>query len=97
MVKDSDVVPLILDVLKELNGTHLALPPNLGTETPLYGQTGVLDSLGLVSLIVGVEQAIEDRFGAPVSLADEKAMSQKHSPYRTVGSLAEFAARQLPG
>jgi hypothetical protein len=51
--------------------------------------------MGLVSLVSAVEQAIEDRYEKSVGLADEKAMSQSRSPYRSVARLAEYAASQL--
>ena len=50
----------------------------------------VLDSLGLVNLIVSVEQNIEDEFHVVITIADDRALSQKHSPFRTVESLAEY-------
>ena len=49
-----------------------------------------MDSLGLVNLIVSVEQNIEDDFDVSITIADERAMSQKHSPFRTVGTLADY-------
>lgn len=73
----------------------IELREELGPDTPLFGRHGVFDSLGLVSLIVGVEEAVADEFGTAVSLADERAMSQVSSPFRTVRSLAEYAASQL--
>ena len=94
---NEDLVPLIVDVLCEVNGNKRKLPLDLGSTTPLFGQDGILDSLGLVSLIVAVEQTIEDKYGASISLADEKALSQRNSPYRTVGSLAEYASRLIHG
>jgi len=63
--------------------------------TALFGHAGALDSLGRVNLIVAVEQAVEDELGASVTLADEKAMSQSTSPFRTVGTLAAYVWRQL--
>jgi acyl carrier protein len=75
-----------------LNPQGGTLPEDLTEETSLFGRNGILDSLSLVSLIVGVEQGIEDELGVSVVLADEKAMSQKHSPYRTIGALAEYAS-----
>jgi acyl carrier protein len=63
-------------------------------ETVLHGDDG-LDSLSLVTLVVDLEGMVAERFGADVVLADEKAMSQRTSPYRTVGSLAEFIAERL--
>jgi acyl carrier protein len=56
----------------------------------LYGRQGVLDSLGLVSLLAAIEQALEDEHGIQVTLADERAFSQARSPFRTVASLSEY-------
>ena len=64
---------------------------DLTPETRLFGREGLFDSIGLVSLIVMVEQAIEEEFEAFVTLADERAMSQKRSPFLTIGSLADYA------
>jgi acyl carrier protein len=70
-------------------------PANVGRETALFGPTGLLDSVGLVSLVLAVEQEISDRFGVAVSLADEKALSQRHSPFRNVGSLVDYAVQEI--
>ena len=59
-------------------------------DTVLFGKNGKLDSLGLINLIVAVEQNIEDEFDISLTLADERAMSQRHSPFRTVGSLVDY-------
>ena len=56
----------------------------------IYGDNSPLDSLALVSLIVAVEQNIEDEFGISITLADERAMSQENSPFRSVRSLADY-------
>jgi len=63
--------------------------------TALSGQETEIDSVGLVTLMVGIEEKVEDDFGVPIILADEKAMSQKHSPFRTVGSLLDYIAMFL--
>lgn len=68
---------------------------DLAPETRLFGREGLFDSIGLVSLIVMVEQAIEEEFEAVVTLADERAMSQKRSPFLTIGSLADYADRLI--
>lgn len=64
----------------------------LSPDTRLYGAGSDIDSLGLVGLLVELEERVSDRYGAPISLTDEHAMSQEHSPFRTVGSLAEYLA-----
>lgn len=67
------------------------LPAHLGRDLPLFGDGGIFDSLGLVSLIVAVEEAISLRFGREVTLADERALSRTRSPFRSIGALAEYA------
>lgn len=62
----------------------------LNETTRLIGQQGVLTSLELVTLLFNVEQAISDELNAAITLADERAMSQEKSPFRTIGSLAQY-------
>ncbi len=59
--------------------------------TCLFGKDGLLDSLGLVSIVLDIEQQINTRLGTSISLADDRAMSQTRSPFRTVGTLADYA------
>jgi len=66
-------------------------------DTVLYGPDAKLDSLGLVTLIVNTEQQIADDFGKSVSLANEKALSERNSPFRTVGSLVSYVSALITG
>jgi D-alanine--poly(phosphoribitol) ligase subunit 2 len=86
------LVSIILAACEELNAT-LKTPVDVsqGADARLYGSQGALDSLALVSMIVAVEQSIADEFNVPVGLADERAMSQRNSPFKSVGSLADYA------
>ena len=59
-------------------------------DTVLYGESSSIDSIGLINIIVTVEQNIEDDFEKSITLADQKAMSQKQSPFKTVESLAKY-------
>jgi acyl carrier protein len=63
--------------------------------TPVYGGDDGIDSFSLVTLIVGLEQQVEQAFGKTVPLADEKAMSMRNSPYRTAGTLIELILTRL--
>jgi acyl carrier protein len=95
---NNDLVSLIVELFREVcQEKEIELPEDVGSETSLFGRDGILDSLGLVSLIIALEQAIDDKFGVSISLADEKAMSQKKSPYRTIGRLAEYTDRLIQG
>ena len=82
---------LIITSVKEINEQlpqELQLSESRGTV--LFGKDGKLDSLGLVNLLVIIEQNIEDEFDVSITIADEKAMSQKRSPFRTIGTLADY-------
>ena len=65
------------------------------TDTLLFGDAGKLDSLGLVSLVVQIEQEIEDEFGVSITIADERAMSQKKSPFKTIERLLDYISMLL--
>ena len=82
---------LIITSVKEIN-EQLPQEQQLGqsTKTVLFGKDGKLDSLGLVSILVMIEQNIEDEFDVSITIADERAMSQKHSPFRTVETLVDY-------
>ena len=60
------------------------------SETSLIGRKSEVDSITLVSIIVDVEERLADQLGLDVVLADERAMSQKRSPFRTIQTLAEY-------
>ncbi len=90
------LISLIEDRLRDiLDSEETNIDSSVNGRTELFGESGLLDSVGLVSLVVAVEQTIEDEFGVIVSLADERAMSQKKSPYRTIATLAAYAQKLL--
>ena len=96
MAGKRDLNQLLFDVIDEFNAQidkdkQLKKQP----EETLFGDGGVLDSLGLVNLITMIEEHVEDEFDVTVTLADEKAMSRKKSPFRTVGSLIAYVSELL--
>lgn len=92
-MQTADITALITtclgEVLDEVADETYAREP-LGPETALLGRAAVLDSLGLVQLIIEVELQLAERYGLSVTLADERAMSQQRSPFRTVATLADY-------
>lgn len=90
------LINIILDAVNEINKTVEAKPSiELRENYPLFGSQGGMDSISLVSLIVTVEQHIEDEFAVSIILANEKAMSQRNSPFLTVGTLAQFSEKLI--
>lgn len=73
------------------DGPKLELKEN----TALYGRGATIDSFALVVLIVEVEQRLSEKFGLIISLIDEKAMSQKVSPLRSVKSMIDYIYSNL--
>lgn len=93
MAMDRDqVVAMIIQTVKDIDPPALAgKPDGLSADTRLFGKEGLFDSLGLVALIVDVEQELADASGVSITLGDDRAMSQSHSPFRSVGALADYA------
>jgi acyl carrier protein len=86
---------IILDAICELNETlDTPLQAELVNNCNIYSQETDLDSMALVTLIVNIEQKIEDEYGVSVILANEKAMSQRNSPFKNVEALT-IHAQQL--
>lgn len=59
-------------------------------DTVLSGAAAKLDSLGLLNLIVQVEQQVEQRCQVSVTLADDAALAMENSPFATLGTLIAY-------
>jgi acyl carrier protein len=97
---EKDVTSLVIsslyEVFSEIYEKEQAEMPYLDKSTYLIGRDSVLDSLGLVTLIVNIEQKLADRYGFSLTIADERALSQQKSPFRTVKSLSEYIFSLIP-
>lgn len=90
MIERTEAVAIVVASLTEVFTQEGNPPPaSITDDTVLVGTDAVLDSLGVVQLIVEVEQRVEQAHGISVTLANDKAMSQRNSPFRTVGVLAD--------
>jgi acyl carrier protein len=67
----------------------------VSADAPLFGADSPLDSLGLVSLLIDIEEVLSDR-GFDVTLGDAKAMSRSASPFRSVPVLVAYIHNSLP-
>jgi acyl carrier protein len=87
---DAAIQDIVLNAMRTAN---LARAENeqlvVASTAPLFGPDSPLDSLGLLSLLLDVEEALHSA-GCPVMLSDDRAMSQRRSPFRTVASLVEY-------
>jgi acyl carrier protein len=85
-------VSLILDCIADIPGAPGIARDGSSDDLPLLGPGSTLDSMGLVTLIVDVEQRLADEYDITVTLASEMAMSRRQSPFRSVGTLADYIA-----
>ena len=96
MLLNEKITRLLFDVIDEFNAQLTddeKLEKNINTV--LFGDEGKLSSLDLVNFIVAIEQKIEDVFNKTVSIANEKAVSRKKSPFRTVETIIDYVSLLL--
>jgi len=91
MELESKIIKFLEDFLKEELGESI----ELSLESKLFGGEGPLDSMALVNLVVDLEELIEDDYGKTITLADEKAMSRRTSPFSRVQNLIDYVQEQL--
>src|SRR5262245_36378775 len=65
-------------------------------DTIVVGPSGMLDSLGIVNLVLAIEERAAEVTGLPLRLLDEGAMLDDSGPFRDVGSLAGLLERLGP-
>ncbi|MBD3727167.1 MAG: hypothetical protein IE936_08885 [Moraxella osloensis] len=84
------ILNLVLETVKEIGEDQNNQALIDATEdTRLFGEN--LDSMGIVFLVTDLESRISDELDVDLTLADERAMSQKTSPFRSVKTLAKYA------
>ena len=86
---------LVIDELNEGLSKDKKLNITKSTDAVLYGDSGELDSLGLVTFLVSLEDEIEDKYDISFTIADEKAMSQEKSPFQSIGTLVDYLFSQF--
>ena len=95
MSDEQRIEKVVLAAVRDVNDV---LPVNRriqeSSDAVLFGPGG-LDSIGLVNLVVAVEQGLQDEFEREFVLASEKAMSQRTSPFRTVATLSHYILELL--
>jgi acyl carrier protein len=91
---DSDqLTDIIFEAIARLNterGPQDQIPMALDTE--LFGETSMVDSLGLISILSDVEMGCAEH-GYDILLADDNAVAK--SPWATVESLRDYVLERL--
>lgn len=93
-MQKKQIEEIVFSVIHEFCNDNGISVEELSLDTPLIGSNKLLTSMGLVNVIVDIETALLDE-DIEVSLTSETAMSSRISPFRSVGALCNFIARQL--
>ena len=87
---------LVFNCTKEFfENSDYELNTSINEKFRLIGNSSPLDSMGLVSLIVDIEESINDEFDVEIVIASEKAMSAKTSPFINLEKLILFIEEEL--
>ncbi len=87
MTKD-EITAIIRATLEDILPKTACGPAYAGSA--LFGRDGILDSIGLLTLVVQLEEKLSAATGKPVRLVTSAAMSQTKSPFRDVDSLTSY-------
>jgi acyl carrier protein len=89
MIDRKVALEIVLSTLRDAVSQNGGDASTVGEETVIVGPEAVIDSIGVVSLIVDIEQRLEMDHQVSVTLANDRAMSQRNSPFRTPLVLAD--------
>jgi hypothetical protein len=96
MMMRESLLECIKEALEEVNTMREeAIPIDSLDEVHLYGDTGVFDSMQLVSFLTVVEEKIADKLGLSITIVSEKAVSRKISPFSNVDTLVDFLLEEV--
>lgn len=91
-----EIEALVLKSVRQLaEDFEITALKNPELNSPLYGESGALDSMALVNLIADIEEAVAESYKANIVLADDKAMSAQRSPFRNVDSLINTLSERI--
>ena len=90
MITKEEIFEIVEDAFKEVcEINNISIREEVNMKTPLYGEKGYLDSLGLVNLIAAIEERLADK-GWNITIVSEKAFSRRISPFLTIGTFVKF-------
>lgn len=95
-LKRLEVLKIIEKSFREVaSDSDIILPGEISENMRILGGESPFDSMHVVNIIVLIEESILDAFDTDITLANENTMSQSRSPFRTVGTLADYIVETL--
>lgn len=68
---------------------------NKTIDQPLYTKYGPLDSMGLVNLVITLEELIEAHFGKSIQFMQMDFLNSEKNPMKSVEALADYLCEVL--
>ncbi len=84
-----------LDTVSDMYDDDQKISISKTEDSLLFDKSTALDSLTLINLVVEIEECVEKEYGAEITLADDRAMSQNISPFYSFGTLADYVLISL--
>lgn len=81
-----EALEIVIDAVKEYIDDESI---SIKNDTILLGNNAVVDSIGLVNLIVDIEGALAEK-DLEITLTSEDAMSRRKSPFRSIDTLSDY-------
>ncbi len=66
----------------------------ISQDSVLFGEGSSMDSMGLLNLLMDLEDQLADQ-GFETTILDDHALSQKHSPFKSITSLVDYIYRKI--
>lgn len=86
-----EINQVVVNTFKQvISDNEKSMEGNPDQTTPIMGVDSPFDSVDLVTFIVALEQTLEDDWNVSVILADDRAMSQEISPFKTIGTISDY-------
>jgi len=84
---------LIKEIVEELNADlELEELNSIDDNTPLFE---LIDSVGVLDMILELEDKLQVKYGKYIQLADECTMDKDTTPFRTVGLLTDYLEKKV--
>ena len=91
-----EIVNALYNAIDEFNKSREEHEHLIKSEmTPLLGGDESMNSLSLVDFIIIVEEKILEYFDKSIIIADDKAMSERNSPFINIDSLSKYLYKIL--
>ena len=78
------ILESLVEINKEFKNIELM---NITNETLIFDH---LDSMGVLDLIIEIENKIQIQFGSYIQIADDSVMDEIETPFKTLSTLIDF-------